>query len=426
LDTIGLVRDGEGMSTSSSLLNEGLMLAVNSSTHTNLPTSTPSLKPAGSTLRLPGEENPRSFWWAQKPGSTLTTSSGASKDSGFSLGRGWAWGLAKVFGRKGGRKGPVLSVSKEGYFQRTNLRRSSGRRPKYPIRSSVLRRSGGNYNNRKRVGSVSRKAPLISPQNETLYSQYSLDENYQDYNSSLSKEITESCLDDEAVIFVPPQRRKPKNVIRPKRNPNSSLYYPHPEQSRVEYHRFDTIEIRLPRLKCEINNASNVLITKAPPSSFTSQPHDGGNQSDECNHNNVPIDSVVMGFGAPKNSKGRIWTETASDTKGNFMLNKCQSKSVENLLAGKLMSSNSHNDIAQEQNEETSSVIPISKGLIKRKESGTRRNRPVKLLVKHTSIYRRNSTLKRKQKNGPTFALPRPMIKIGKKMKPCEGFKLIM
>lgn len=87
---------------------------------------------------------PKSFWWTQKPGSTMTTSSGASKDSGFSLGRSWAWGLAhKVFGKRAHVKGPILSVSKEGYFQRTNLRRVSGRRPAYPIplRSSVTRRS---------------------------------------------------------------------------------------------------------------------------------------------------------------------------------------------------------------------------------------------------------------------------------------------
>lgn len=88
---------------------------------------------------------PKSFWWTQKPGSTMTTSSGASKDSGFSLGRSWAWGLAhKVFGKRAhANKGPILSVSKEGYFQRTNLRRASGKRPAYPIplRSSVTRRS---------------------------------------------------------------------------------------------------------------------------------------------------------------------------------------------------------------------------------------------------------------------------------------------
>lgn len=103
---------------------------------------------------------PKSFWWTQKAGSTMTTSSCASKDSGFSLGRSWAWGLAhKVFGKRGahGNKGPVLSVSKEGYFQRTNLRRVSGKRLAYPIhlRSSVTRRSSSR---KRRSGRAARRA----------------------------------------------------------------------------------------------------------------------------------------------------------------------------------------------------------------------------------------------------------------------------
>lgn len=330
------------------------------------------------------EETPRSFWWAhQKPGSTYTASSGASKDSGFSLGMNWASGLAKVFRRKGTLSGPVLSVSREGYFQRTNLRRSSGRRPKYAIRSSI-RKSGAN---RRRVIASKKSLPGAIPspvgrspaesRSDTRCSQLSLSDN-QLYH------IKRSGVEDiggthDKVSFVAPERRKPGYRRKPPIRSNDA-------GKSCSGLRFDEIEIRLPRLKCELDPINNVLITKYPQ---TSSPW------------------VGSGIGTPHQTDFPGFTFEEVGIEGEM---------VELVSDG----DSKEEEVESDTNLEnlTAEGILRSKGMMKRKDSsGRRSNRSDRTLAKSGgSLSRRsNRKLNGNSKLSSNFILPRPSFKLGKR-----------
>ncbi|CAG7718035.1 unnamed protein product [Allacma fusca] len=341
---------------------------------------------------FPIDDNPKSFWWSARPGSTLTTSSIGSKDSGFSLGAGWAKGLAaKVFGRsvgKSGKKGIVLSVSKEGYFQRTNFRRSAGRKLSYQVRSSIIRRSKfrRSSKNAKKSDSNNDVSPFIPVDVD--------DSNYFNDSASMYQVYANSgklqsflFSNSDSLVFVPPEKRKPRLTGNDSSSDHKKTYcqsnsdQDYIPNKNLSGHRFETIEIRLPRLKlCEkVGENNNVIITKVSCDDKLQEPG-------------------VSEFLNQRNYKSQVKSgccPTDTEKLNSVVSIDCDSRN----------SNDSHCGSDQLQNR-----VPSVRAAVRRKQS-CGKNRVAKYVVKPLS--RRNSTLYRRGKLGPNFALPRPTIKLG-------------
>lgn len=405
----------------------------------------------------PDPETPRSFWWTQKPGSTMTTSSGASKDSGFSLGRTWAWGIAsRMFGKKSRVKGPVLSVSKEGYFQRTNLKRSSVRKPTYPVlRSSGARRSSGRLRKsgkkKQRLQNPSRQLGLGVGQLIPASSMTSLI--FHEHDIFLARQCTNVYeveeQDDSSrnrilpsyaydpFVFVAPERRKNKHpeIAAQFKGRCSEIRFPfHFEQDGQEKNSpndpsfacFE--EIRLPRLRCE-SRQENVVITKV--TGIEEVVDSGEVIFNECQLERSSSKNNVF----ETTDEAKVWNEDAVEESGEntSTFRTGEIDKVCDRLSENVFEIENKHEIQPELEEGTSSSIPNTSASTNscsvasnekenvnptRGRCSSKRQRTFKVIAKPsvtvTPVHRRHSTLYRKAKLGPNFALPRPTVKIGK------------
>jgi hypothetical protein len=394
----------------------------------------PSLEREIISVSLKTDENPRSFWWTQKPGSTMTTSSGASRDSGFSLGRSWAWGIAsKMFGRKGGGgsrglKGPVLSVSKEGYFQRTNLKRASSRRPTYAIRSSVAKRTSAKLRRSGRRRKISQNpcGPLGDsrsvldchpdpPMPDRVCNDFA---NVQQTEPCLYQHcisVRNTILPIDPFIFVPPEKRRsrhPDIAARFRRACEIRFPFPGGSQNQIEIkenHRFESLDIRLPRLRCE-SRSENVVITKVVKP-------DGNDDDDDgvCK-------AITIGAWGDMNSTAH--DKVADDEEINDEDdNETDYEDADDCDADSLCENPENAEATKSYNKRSYMHEKENLKPMKRRAS-SRKTKGVKVIAKPSAmaVYRRHSTLYRRGKLGPDFALPRPNVKSGKMILPHSAF----
>jgi len=398
------------------------------------------------SLKTDEHETPRSFWWSQKPGSTMTTSSGASRDSGFSLGRSWAWGIAsRMFGKgnskgiRGGHKGPILSVSKEGYFQRTNLRRASSRRHTYALRSSVAKRSSAKLrrSGRRRkisqnpMGSSSSSGPLVGgdPYSSVVlmsgpispmipFDHVVCNSDYIDVQNSCQPvyqhciNVRNRLLPIDPFIFVPPEKRRSRRPdLAARFRGASEIRFPFPggvenqNEQQIETHRFESLDIRLPRLRCESRSENDVVITKV----IKSEAAEGvackssNSENRECITRNSPsaVDTIENEEINDEDNENDYEDTNASDGDSDTL-----PYDKEEMLK---VRGNSGSGSQRSSSNEKENLIPM-----KRRPS-SRKKKAVKVITKPSAmaVYRRHSTLYRRGKLGPDFALPRPNVKTG-------------
>jgi len=332
-------------------------------------------------------ENPKSFWWMQKPGSNMTTSSGASRDSGFSLGKTWAGLAHKMLGRR--KPKMILSVSKEGYFQRTHI---SGRRS---IGRKAGRASFGRKSNRKRRSRrlkqtvipdspqrtcsddeddkfdnyVTQQCTVVSTNNFNYGSQDELDI----YSTRNKRELI-PYPSVESLVFVPPERRQKWSGMMRRENKEfiiQEIRLPGFSSGGEEHRPWEDESSSISEWRLDDMNgvgSGETLKSCKPRKDGSSSDLNHVDENTKTNANDKPDDTI---------SSGEIIIITGGGGGG-----------------GKNNSSS---------------------GGSRSRQSTARKKRPSIVVGKPSAVpvYRRNSTLFKKGKNRSNFLLPRPYVKKG-------------